>query len=187
MFNILINNTKTNYNGLEINSDFRTVLKYELLIQDKDLSEKEKIEMTIDLFFPTWTPETNISVVDLFSYISDFINRNCETSNTKNGVRSFDFNIDSDLVYSAFLQVYNIDLENIEMHWWKFLSLFNGLPDNTKLSWVIQKRLEKIPKADKYNRDYVNNLIKIKDVYSLEIEEKQTIGKQINNIMEMWG
>lgn len=51
-----------------------------------------------------------------------------------------DFQIDSDLIYAAFLQQYGIDLIEVpELHWHKFLALIHGLK-GTKLDEVMMYR-----------------------------------------------
>ena len=45
------------------------------------------------------------------------------------GKIAFDFEIDSDPIFSAFFQVYGIDLTEVELHWFKFMALFADLND----------------------------------------------------------
>ena len=54
----------------------------------------------------------------------------------------FDYREDSELIYSAFMQTYGIDLieEQGKLHWLKFRAMLNGLPENTRLSKVIGYR-----------------------------------------------
>ena len=52
-----------------------------------------------------------------------------------------DYELDSDLIYAAFLGQYGIDLCDVkELHWHKFLALLNGLNDSTKLREVMGYR-----------------------------------------------
>lgn len=52
-----------------------------------------------------------------------------------------DFELDSDLIYSAFLEVYGIDLidSDLHLHWFKFNALFDSL-HGTKLNEVMGYR-----------------------------------------------
>lgn len=60
------------------------------------------------------------------------------------GVITLDYEIDADLIYSAFLGQYGIDLVDIEeLHWHKFLALLRGLNASTKLHEVIGYRCYK--------------------------------------------
>jgi len=52
-----------------------------------------------------------------------------------------DYELDSDLIYAAFLGQYGIDLIDIEeLHWHKFLALLSGINENTKLREVMGYR-----------------------------------------------
>lgn len=52
-----------------------------------------------------------------------------------------DYEIDSDLIYAAFLGQYGIDLCEVEeLHWHKFLALLGGLNESTKLREVMGYR-----------------------------------------------
>ena len=53
--------------------------------------------------------------------------------------RLIDYRVDGDLIYSAFMERYGIDLVDADLHWHKFLALLDGLHD-TKLSDVIGYR-----------------------------------------------
>lgn len=53
----------------------------------------------------------------------------------------FSFTQDAVQIYAAFLAVYGIDIETVPyMHWWKFLILFEGLPENTEIKERIYYR-----------------------------------------------
>ena len=51
-----------------------------------------------------------------------------------------DFRIDADLIFSAFMGQYGIDLLEVDLHWHKFLALLNGLNSSTKLREVMGYR-----------------------------------------------
>jgi len=82
----------------------------------------------------------------------------------KQGARAFDWLIDSEYIFAAFLQQYGIDLETENMHWHKFLSLFNSLT-GTKLNDIIQARLYEKPKKN----DKRDGMEEMKNSWKLEI------------------
>ena len=65
-----------------------------------------------------------------------------------------DFKLDSDLIYSAFMGQYGIDLIEVnEMHWHKFLALLSGITNGTKLADVMGYRsYNKNQKGDPYEK-----------------------------------
>ena len=60
---------------------------------------------------------------------------------TLNHARAYDYTIDQGYVIQAFLEVYHIDLLEIDyMHWWKFRLLFEHLPEETAMKKLIYYR-----------------------------------------------
>ena len=69
----------------------------------------------------------------------------------KKSKRVYDFEIDSELIYAAFMQQYKIDLSTVDLHWWKFKALFNSLSEDTQFIKVVRYRsmdLSKIKDKD---------------------------------------
>lgn len=57
-----------------------------------------------------------------------------------NSNKPFDFKEDAELIYAGFIQQYGIDLQEIDMHWWKFMILLENLGAETRLSKVMEYR-----------------------------------------------
>lgn len=75
-----------------------------------------------------------------------------------------DYEIDADLIYSAFLGQYGIDLVDVqELHWHKFLALLNGINSSTKLREIIGYRC-----YEKDNRKDIDHMEELR--YAWEIE-----------------
>lgn len=108
-----------------------------------------------------------------------------------NSKKCVDFLQDAAYIYAAFMQTYGIDLidQQDKLHWWQFLSLFRGLPDDTRIVQIMSIRTRQIPKATQYNRDEINHLIQLKREYALEMsqedrEQQYAIGlKKIANAL----
>ena len=95
----------------------------------------------------------------------------------------FDFEYDANLIYSAFLQQYKIDLCQTNMHWWTFKALLGGLSDDTHFIKVVQYRsmdLSKIKdKEQKRHYQKMKALYKLPDNRSEEQKEQH-----LNDVME---
>ena len=84
---------------------------------------------------------------------------------TRDNVRVLDFRTDSDYIYAAFLQQYGIDLLEVpELHWHKFLALFNGLK-GTKMDEIIGYRCYQ--KQSNRNKDF-DPYEELREAWSLE-------------------
>ena len=53
----------------------------------------------------------------------------------------FSYTEDAGCIFAAFLEYYGIDLERVRyMHWWKFLILFEGLPEQAEIKQRMMYR-----------------------------------------------
>jgi len=178
MYNVIIDKLPLEFKGQKLKAGFKQVLKFFALQIDEDLSKNEKAIIALYCFFktPVFTQET-------IDFISWFINGGeiPEKIEKDNSPACFDWNKDINYIYAAFMQVYKIDLTTVNLHWWKFLALYKGLPVGTKISDIIQIRATPIPILTKGNKEYVSNLTKLKKYYALETEIKK-VGMQLENI-----
>jgi hypothetical protein len=78
-------------------------------------------------------------------------------------VRGVDWLLDSEYIYSAFLQQYGIDLLASDIHWHNFLSLFNGLA-GTRLNDIISAR---------YNADKKGPMREMREAWELPEPETE--------------
>ena len=66
---------------------------------------------------------------------------------------AFDYEQDANLIYAAFYATYGISLTTVEfLHWWEFLALFEGLPEDTLIKRVMYWRtvnLSQLPKEER--------------------------------------
>lgn len=92
------------------------------------------------------------------------------------GQKVFDFEQDAALIYAGFLQAYGIDLHKRKwrrMHWHTFMSLFSGLPEETRIMQIISIRAKPLPKPTKYNAEERQQLMRLKSIYRLEVSEEE--------------
>lgn len=87
--------------------------------------------------------------------------------------KSLDFTHDAGYIYSSFLLAYGIDLTESRMHWWKFLELLSGLPEETKLSQILSIRQRPMPKPTKYNGEERARLARLKSEYAVYKTERE--------------
>lgn len=87
-------------------------------------------------------------------------------------MKTFDFALDGDYIYASFMQEYGIDLveQQGRLHWKKFVALFQGLSEKTKIREVMRIRSMDIPKATKYNANERQNIMELKAYYALPVE-----------------
>lgn len=133
-------------NGVDcpVSSDFRTILKcYEIQSGKTELSQEELLQILL-LFYQKQKIFSEEHVNQMFWFFS------CgrEPSKRKfpskiaglNDKQPFDFEEDADLIYAGFMQQYGIDLQESDMHWWKFMILLENLGNGTRLQKVMEYR-----------------------------------------------
>lgn len=81
--------------------------------------------------------------------------------------RTIDFIQDASLIYSAFRQTYGINLFNEygRLHWYEFIALLEGVPEDTLLYQVRNIRAWKPQKGD--STEYKRKMRKLKDQYKI--------------------
>lgn len=112
-------------NPYSVYTDFRVWMRFE--IELSKLSPGEPMDVSY-LFKNDMPPQCNFS--DLFAFCRPESELPRRTGSDSDDVVVIDYEIDAAYIYAAFMSRYGIDLCDIEeLHWHKFLALFNGLKD----------------------------------------------------------
>ncbi len=155
-----------------INTDFRISILFELLMQDRTILDSEKIYMALDLYYPQ-IPHNLEQAVDKMLWFyrcgkddEDDSVRNGSPTGSGKASMIYSFEHDAEYIYSAFLDQYGIDLQDIEhLHWWKFRALFKGLKDDNLICKIMGYRSIEITNdmSDSEKKYYR----KMKQIYAL--------------------
>ncbi len=137
---------KLNVRGVEcpVNSGFRTVLRcYEVQGKSKELSTGQLSEI-LRLFYLGRRSFTEEHISKMFWFFACGREKEKKKFPRKtagvNNKQPFDFVTDADLIYAGFMQQYGIDLQEEDMHWWKFMILLENLGADTRLQKVMEYR-----------------------------------------------
>ena len=84
------------------------------------------------------------------------------------GVKTLDYVQDGEYIYSAFMQLYGIDLTECDMHWHKFLALANNIVSDSTL-WGYAKSVRGYERPSK-NDTQDNTYQRAKEAWSFPIE-----------------
>ena len=130
-----------------INSDFRTVLRcFEIQGREKTLSPDDLVKMLRLLYkkHPRVFTEAYVERMFWFRECGRRSDRNRKMFPRRaagiNNKQPFDFEEDADLIYAGFMQQYGIDLQESDMHWWKFMILLENMGNDTRLSRIMEFR-----------------------------------------------
>ncbi|MBR6523452.1 MAG: bacteriophage Gp15 family protein [Clostridia bacterium] len=146
-----------------IRTDFKTWIKVSGLL-GKDVSA-EMLSQLLGLVFEKLPP----NLIEAMKTIFEFYRLGEEDKRAGNkkapSKSTFDFDYDGNLIFAAFLQQYNVDLCESNMHWWKFRALFDCLSDDTQFMKVVGYRSMDISKIkDKKQKSFYR---KMKERYRL--------------------
>lgn len=122
-----------------MNTDFKVWIKFELILSDKKKSEMQKLAEILPLCLKTLPS----NIEKAWQACTKFY---CGGKTEKGGGEKtfsrplYSFKYDAGLIFSAFYEKYNIDLNECSMHWYKFRLLFKTLGGGTGFDEVLQSR-----------------------------------------------
>jgi len=148
---------------------FNRVLDAYRLLREPELFDEEKARFILALL----VKESHAPPQMLQKLFDEYLSITKKTSGKS--TRVVDFEQDGIYLYSSFMHDYGIDLirQRNRLHWWEFVSLFQGLSEQTKMREVMRIRSQKIPERTKYNGAYIDSLIELKAYYALEISQEE--------------
>jgi len=167
----------------KINSDFRTSILFELMMQDNELEDKEKIIQALNLYYPE-IPEDVNQAVDMLLWFyrgGKDISSNGKGAGKGKSTQIYSFDYDDDYIYSAFLDQYRVDLQDIEyLHWWKFKAMFKSLKEDNEIIKIMGYRAMDLSKVrDKEQRAYYK---KMKDLYKIPAKINKNEQEKLSDI-----
>lgn len=184
MFNVLLDNLPSEYEGFLIDSDFQTGIQIFQVLNDEELSQQERVGTALSLLFPNEKedecgnivalpiPDINTAIDGLQWFLSDWYHDKPTDSDKE---RVTDYDIDQWRIYSAFRSQYGINLNTDKLHFWEFMGLLTTL-DECAYTRVIDIRQKKI--TAKMSEEEKRAIREAKKIYSIqnmneEITEKE--------------
>lgn len=169
----------------EINSDFRTSILFELLMQDSSIGEEDKIITALELYYPVIPENINEAIEQMlwFYRCGKEITSSKGNGKGKRVTQIYSFEHDDDYIYAAFMDQYNIDLQDIEyLHWWKFKAMFKSIKEDNEIVKIMGYRSMDLSKIkSKEEKAYYK---KMQELYKLPMpKDEQEKLDDINNIL----
>lgn len=142
-------------------TDFREWIKMHELLMEIDMFTPRVLEILLGWYLDDVPEDIEGAIRALEGFLclegmQDELRNEEENDEKGPGKPVFSYSQDAVFIYSAFREIYGIDLGEIEyMHWWKFRALFDGLPADTEIKQRIYYRsldLKKIKDKDEKKR-----------------------------------
>lgn len=158
----------------EINSDFRTSVLFELLMQDDSVKKEDKIFMALQLYYPVIPKNLNEAIEQMlwFYRCGKDITKSKGNGKGKSVTQIYSFEYDDDYIYAAFMDQYGIDLQDIEyLHWWKFKAMFKSLKEENEIVKIMGYRSMDLSKIkDKEQKSYYK---KMQELYKIPVSKDE--------------
>lgn len=157
-----------------INSAFDIILEIQRLYREENLTDLDKMEQALRMLVVHQRHLKRLSVSEK-SELLNLIYKQCVNTKkrppTKQKLPCLDFEHDGEYIYSSFMLDYGIDLVDMQgiLPWKKFIALFQGLSENTKIREVMRIRNMDIPKYNGKNNKEVQRIQELKSFYALPV------------------
>ena len=158
-----------------INPAFDAVLEVQRLFSEEDLTERDKVEQALKMLVVNSRRLRLIGLREKADLLNE-IYRQCINTRkhppSRKNVRVLDFEYDGEYIYSSFMLDYGIDLINEQgrLPWKKFIALFQGLSENTKIRDVMRIRSMDTPKPTGKNGKQIQEILDLKSYYALPVK-----------------
>ena len=170
---------------IEVYTDFKKWIEFELEYE-KDVKSSQIIMSLLELVKDKEMINSNnleevVNQLLLFYNCGEKVDDENKIQN-KNSKIMYSFDKDQYMIYSDFIRFYDIDLSEVDMHWWKFKKLFVELPLNSSVKEAMKYRSIQI--TSKMTTEQKNFYLKMKRLYSLEKDvPKSKKQAQISSIL----
>lgn len=143
-----------------IDTDYTTSIRYELLLMDSSFDEGEKARLALNLYYDNLPNNLEAAMQKIYWFYAggDIPKKGAKTGG--NAKRIYSFEHDSEYIYAAFLADYGIDLQNTNLHWWKFKALFQSLREDNLINKIMGYRSMDISKLKGEEKRYYQKLQK---------------------------
>ena len=138
---------KVNDKKYAINTDFRVAIECNRIAEDISIGDFERVLGIIYTLYGEDGINAHDDYEKLLELALKYLSCGVEVDNNTEEL-DMDFIEDMDYIEASFMSDYNIDLSNIEMHWWKFLNLMNGLSNSELGNCCVLNRIRNLRNYD---------------------------------------
>lgn len=155
-----------------VNWGYRAMILIELCMFDADRSDEQKILDALNNFYNKNIPSDPAEALKQLLWFYRGGRKVLEQTNTgassRKAKRCYCFQQDAPYIYAAFLSQYGLDLnrtKNYDLHWWKFLAMFESLGEDQKICKIMGYRTASTAGCTKAQRHFLNEM---KKLYALD-------------------
>ena len=160
-------------NTYHIRNDFRTILEIFVMLDDPDLTDADKTEALLRMFFIERPSDPEAA---LQAFI-DFVDPRHGNQGKKSSGRLIDWSQDFDLMVAPINHILGFECRSVDfLHWHTFLAAYLEIPPESVFARVlrVREKLRTGKKLEKYERSWYSknrDLVHLKPKFS-KAEEK---------------
>ena len=139
---------KVNDKKYSINTDFRIAIECNQIAEDTNINDYERALAIIYKLFGDNGINAEEDYEKLLELSIKYLSCGKEEASKTNEEPDMDFVEDMDYIEASFMSDYNIDLTSVEMHWWKFYKLINGLSNSEMGNCCVLNRVRNLRNFD---------------------------------------
>ena len=169
----------------EIDSDYRTILRIFEAMEDNDLTEPEKLYITLDLVYINFKEMPKNLYKEAYEKAFHFMECHDRTDDKKNP-QLINWEKDEHMIFPAINTVAGCEVRSVEyMHWWTFLGYFESVDNECLWSFVLSIRQKKAngKKLEKYEQDFYRKNMALCDVK--KPEDRKTPEQKLAEMFDM--
>ena len=165
------------FNGRKylIYAPFDNVLEVQKLFREEELPDLLKIQQALKMLTVNSRKAVQMPPKAMQALLREIFEK-CINTQRRPEVRGgkpsvLDFDYDAEYIYTSFMLDYGIDLIDMQgrLHWKKFISLFHGLSEQTKIREVMRIRSMEVPRFTGKNGKLIQEIQEMKSYYALPI------------------
>lgn len=173
----------------KINTDFRVAIECNRIAEDETIGDLERSLAIIYTLFGDDGINTPEHYEKLLELAQKYLLCGKEYDKEANEKPDMDFIEDYSYITTSFMSDYHIDLDQCEMHWWKFMDLMNGLSNSELGDCCILNRIRNLRTYDvsqiKDSKEK-QKIIKAKQQVALKKNKKKATKEQLESASEFY-
>lgn len=134
---------EVNGNKYEINTDFRVAIRCNEIAENSNIGDYERALGILCTLFGEKSIRNHNDQQELLELAKKYLACGKELR-SNNTTPDMDYVEDMDYIEASFMSDYRIDLSSIDMHWWKFNKLINGLSNSEMGNCCILNRVRNL-------------------------------------------
>lgn len=163
----------------KINTDFRVAIECQEIALDDSIGDFERALAIIYKLFGDDGLDDSNNYEKLLELAQKYLSCGKEVDSKTNEEPDMDFVQDMDYIEASFMSDYNIDLQNTEMHWWKFYNLINGLSNSEMGNCCVLNRIRNLRTFDTKDIKDKKELDKINEAKKQVALKKREVKKEL--------